>query len=282
LLSLTPQVRNIATAKPSSRTENHSFFSARGLCTARAITTYQKYLKQRGSDADAETELLEFLCWSDSSDGDFGSDVRIVLAAGDFSKEVTSAVLWLKSKDVDISCVRIKPYKDDRRILLDVQTIIPLPEALDYQVGIERKKKAQEVKRGKRDTRKFDITIGSEVHSRLSRQRAMLLIISTLCARGKSPEEINKQITWRKELFCKVHGDVSSAQFVELAKQSGKSFGEIHYFCDHNELIRHGGDTYALTRKWGPKTTHAMEKLINRFASDGSIGYQLCGAEARQ
>lgn len=50
--------------------------------------------------------------------------------AADFSKEITTSVLWLNDQGLDIRCVRLKPYRDnDGNVLIDVQQLIPLPEA---------------------------------------------------------------------------------------------------------------------------------------------------------
>jgi len=61
--------------------------------------------------------------------------------AGSMSdSEITSTVLWLRSFDLDIRCLEITPYQiADARILLVPRTIVPLPEAEQYQVRVERK-----------------------------------------------------------------------------------------------------------------------------------------------
>ena len=104
-----------------------------------AIETYTQYLRQREQDLDARASLLQFLGWNEPADGRFAEDVRIVLAAADFSPEVTSTVLWLNERDLDIVCVRLQPYRLGESVVLDVQQIVPLPEAADYQVHIRQK-----------------------------------------------------------------------------------------------------------------------------------------------
>ncbi|MFN2611253.1 MAG: hypothetical protein ABR507_10355 [Actinomycetota bacterium] len=37
---------------------------------------------------------------------------------------------------MDIRCIRLVPYEIDGKILLDIQQVIPLPEAADYQVRV--------------------------------------------------------------------------------------------------------------------------------------------------
>ena len=102
----------------------------------RAVEIHDSYLNKYGHDDDAQTKILDFLGWEEADDERFAQDVRIILASGDFSKELTTSVMWLNNRDIDIKCVRIKPYSDNGRILIDVQQVIPLPEAEDYQVRL--------------------------------------------------------------------------------------------------------------------------------------------------
>jgi hypothetical protein len=70
---------------------------------------------------------------------EFARDVKIVLVSSNFSKELTGAVLWLNERQLDIRCIRLVPYQEGERILIDVQPIIPLPEAEDYQIRVKQK-----------------------------------------------------------------------------------------------------------------------------------------------
>lgn len=106
-----------------------------------AVEIYQRYLDSNDEDGDARDKLLTFLRWGEPNDDEFAQQVQIVLVSADFSKEVTNAVLWLNENSLNIRCVRIKPYTDGSRLFVDVQQLIPLPEAADYQVA--RNKKAQ-------------------------------------------------------------------------------------------------------------------------------------------
>ena len=110
---------------------------------AQAVEAYREVLKLDGKDTDPEQEILDFLAWDDVDEESFASDVRILLVAQDFSRELTTAVMWLSGRDLDIRCIRISPYRLGARVLLDVQQIIPLPEAADYQVRIREKSIAQ-------------------------------------------------------------------------------------------------------------------------------------------
>lgn len=106
----------------------------------RATEVYQRFLhdhKDKGQDA--RSRLLEFLGWDEPREEEFGRDVRVILVAADFSKELTTAVLWLNDRDLDIRCVRLKPYVLGSEMLIDAQQVVPLPEAQEYQVRVREK-----------------------------------------------------------------------------------------------------------------------------------------------
>ncbi len=104
-----------------------------------AVEAHGLFLAKLGIKEDPQTRILAFLDWEEAEEDAFGQDVRIVLASADFSKELTTAVLWLNERDVDIRCVRMAPYKYGGRTILDVQQVIPLPEAVEYQVRVKEK-----------------------------------------------------------------------------------------------------------------------------------------------
>ena len=125
----------------------------------RAVDVHGKFLAQIGEPADeAESRLLEFLGWDAPNEDSFGSDVRIVLVSENFGKELTTAVLWLRDRDIDIRCIRLRPYRDGTTTMVDVQQIIPLPEAQDYTVRLREKEQEERVVRRRRrppDNREF-------------------------------------------------------------------------------------------------------------------------------
>lgn len=123
------------------------------------VDIYQNTLEKarRGNGANgprpnARASLSEFLGRIELPADDEALDVRIVLVSAGFDKEVTTAVLWLREWDLDIRCVRVRPYRNGEEIILEVETIVPLREADEYITGI--RKQARE----HRDTRR----IGSE------------------------------------------------------------------------------------------------------------------------
>lgn len=114
-----------------------------GMTFHRAVEAYQALLDRSEPGQDAKKRLLEFLEWEEPREDEFARDVRIILVAADFSKELTTAVLWLNQRDLDIRCVRLRPYINGDQTLLDVHQVVPLPEAEAYTVQIREKEQAQ-------------------------------------------------------------------------------------------------------------------------------------------
>ncbi|GAL03431.1 hypothetical protein JCM19237_6325 [Photobacterium aphoticum] len=122
----------------------------------KACEYFQRYLQKAGSEQNAREVLLDFVDLDESSLDDFGNDVRIVLASADFGKELTTSVLWLRDKGIDISCVRLTPYRYKEDVLINAEQIIPVPELEEYQVKFREKRDEQRVSRkGKRDYTKY-------------------------------------------------------------------------------------------------------------------------------
>lgn len=116
-----------------------------------AHTRYLLSVNANAEPSQAENALLGFLNRRELDEDNFAKNVRIVLASADFSKELTTSVLWLNDQGLDISCIRMKPYGlADDRIVLDLQQIIPLQEASEYQTQIRTKEQASRLDRTER------------------------------------------------------------------------------------------------------------------------------------
>lgn len=234
----------------------------------KVVEVFGKYLQSHGKDDDPQQVLLEFLEWEEPTVDEFAQDVRIVLASAEFSRELTTSVMWLNDMGLDITCMRLKPYNDSGRVLLDVQQIIPLPEAEDYRVRVrEKQEREREARRTQRDLSKFDVTIFDHKHEALPKRIAVLTIIKHLCSRGVTPEEIVPCIPGRSTTFCSTDGIVPSSEFVLTAKVD--SGGIRRYFCDDEDLIHSNGRTYAVASGWGNGTVEAIESILAKFPDKG-------------
>ncbi|MFZ2874048.1 MAG: DUF4268 domain-containing protein [Phycisphaerales bacterium] len=125
-----------------------------GMTFARAAQAFQALLDRTGAGRDGKDEMLKHLGWGEPREDEFAKDVRIVLVSGDFSRELTTAVLWLNERELDIRCVRMKPYANGGETIVDVQQVVPLPEAEDYMVQVREKEQAQRVEQAARHSEK--------------------------------------------------------------------------------------------------------------------------------
>ena len=99
--------------------------------------------------------ILDFLGWDEPIEDEFAQDVKIVLASSNFSKELTTAVIWLNQRALDVSCIRIIPYQDNGRILLDVQHVIPLPEAEEFQIRVREKVQRERIEKSEKSNQRL-------------------------------------------------------------------------------------------------------------------------------
>lgn len=235
----------------------------------KAVQVYSEYLSKNNNDEDAERTLLEFLEWDENNNENFAQEVRIVLVSAEFSKEITSTVLWLNDYGLDIRCVRIKPYNDNGRTLVDIEQVIPLPEASDYITKLTTKGRQERISRSStRDFTKYDVSVNGKIETQLAKRNAMFFVVENLCRIGVLPEKINEIIYWRR-LFFKIEGTLDSDEFIRVATEKreagGKTFAKQRWFCNDGELIHFDGKTYAITNQWGHRWGSAMNLLKENF-----------------
>ena len=228
------------------------------------VEIYSAYLAGKGSsDLDARAKMLEFLEWEEPDEDAFAQDVRIILASAEFSKEVTSAVMWLNDQGLDIQCFRLKPYNLDGRLLVDVQQLIPLPEAADYQFKRREKTRTERQARAAGpDFTKFDLEMEGKAYGALWKRNAIFAICQRLCAGGIAPEEIALLFEWRpNRVWLSLEGEMDATEF-ELAASKKTGVKRQRWFCSEDQLVRAGGKTYAFSNQWGGENWHRAMKIL--------------------
>ena len=229
------------------------------------VEAHQSFLESLNSSDDPEQKMLEFLGWSEPNEESFAQDVRIVLASLEFSKELTSAVLWLNDKGLDIRCVKMEPYSDGSKRLLDVQQVIPLLDTADYQIEVRRKKQSE--RQSKKDFSKFSLSVdGNEING-LNKRNLMFMMVRAIIQDGVKPEQIQDDlIDIKKNLFVSFEGSLSKSEFKREVMKSDKR-GAVpkfkRYFCDKEQLFYCDNRTFALTNQWGNDTVNAANKLCS-------------------
>jgi hypothetical protein len=101
---------------------------------------YKHFAEYLGTDGDDSQVKIEGFINSEPED--LNQRQRIILVAKEFHSEVISAVLWLRESEIDIECIRLTPYFDQKgELFINPEIIIPLPEAKDYIQKKESKQK---------------------------------------------------------------------------------------------------------------------------------------------
>lgn len=242
---------------------------------SRAVEAYSDYLGEENPGV-AEENILNFLGWDVPNQEDFANDVRIVLASSEFSRELTTSVLWLNEKGLDIRCIRMKPYRSDDSLLINIEQIIPLPEAEEYQISIREKRQQQNHERmTSRDTTRRDLTINGKSFSSLPKRRIIFEVVLAAIVSGADIEDIREVMPNNK--WVVVDGEVKNSEFVKAAHEfkalSGGAFRPPRYFVRDEELFRIKNKTYALSNQWGRSTQKLVSKLAGRYDLDIKIDW---------
>jgi hypothetical protein len=223
---------------------------------------------------DPRAEVRAFLDAADTDeDPVISTDVRIVLVSADFGREITTAVLWLNGFDgMDIRCVRLVPYEVAGRVLLDIQQVLPLPEAADYQVRLRRKDAARERARTDgRDLTRYHIVVdGSELPDQ-NKRNAVRVMVEQLAARGVSLADIRAVLP---ERVMKVLPGRLPPDAVAAALASAHPKADIgRWFCDHPLVDEERDETYVLFKMWGLNTEPTLAALAEAFPK-AKIGFR--------
>ena len=239
----------------------------------RAVEVYSNFLGDQ-SQSQSEESLLEFLGWDEPSEEDFASDVRIILASAEFSKELTTSVLWLNDKGLDIRCIRMKPYQSEDGTLVNIEQLIPLPEAEEFQVSVREKKQQQQRERkSNKDTARRDLIVDGQLKPGLPKRRIIFEVVSAAISHGADIEEIRKGMP--KGKWVDAEGELNSDDFIQFVidqrAAAGRTFRPRKYFCEEDELFHIHGRSYALSNQWGTNTQMHVENLQKKYGLDIGI-----------
>jgi hypothetical protein len=240
-----------------------------------AVEAYRRHLGSVGSGEDARERILTFLQWAEPQVDNFANDVRIILVSANFSKELTTAVLWLSDRNIDITCVRLRPYQFEGKTLLDVQVIIPLPETEEYQVKVrQRDEIRREAATSSERTQKYDVIAGDVVERGLYKRQALHRLVRALVQHGVSPEQMMAVVpSFNRFLFVSVAGDLRGEEFIEAAREEcvrqQRKFDPSRFSLRDDELIRFGDRTYAVTNQIGSNLETVLSQLSEAFPRPG-------------
>ncbi|WP_170446204.1 DUF4268 domain-containing protein [Ruegeria arenilitoris] len=120
------------------------------LTKAQIIDIFQQYLERHEGGGNAVQRICEFLDVEtlDEVVLNAGHDQRLMFIAANFRKEVTSTVLWLREHRIDARCFKVVPYAFDEKLFVDIQSVIPTPDAADYMIRMAEKDSEEKSARG--------------------------------------------------------------------------------------------------------------------------------------
>lgn len=220
----------------------------------KACEYFTQYLQKEGTDLNARETLLDFVDLDESSLDDFGNDVRIVLASADFGKELTTSVLWLRDKKIDISCVRLTPYRYKGDVLINAEQIIPVPEVEEYQVRF-REKRTEQIQ--SRSTREFDYS-SYRFDGEVFNKRYLALALVSAWIKKHQPNTIN-------DILDSLNKTVRPSIVKVLEEVPEKQMSRFH-MQEPIQLI--SGETIVISNQWG---INHISKLIQFVESDGFV-----------
>lgn len=105
------------------------------------LKLYQQYLDLHFPGQDAANRLEDFYQGRDymTQLNQVSNNIRIMLVAASFRKEVTSTVLWLLNYNVRLQCHQVTAYQLGEQLLLRIEQLIPLRETQDYTIRMANK-----------------------------------------------------------------------------------------------------------------------------------------------
>ncbi|MER5702793.1 hypothetical protein ABT023_12730 [Micromonospora sp. NPDC002296] len=237
------------------------------------VDHYEHYLARVEPDAvdEARGRLADWL--DDGEDTTLSREVRIVLVAAGFDREITTTVLWLNDiYGLDIRCVRLSPYRVGDRLLVDVQQVIPLPEANELTVQLRRREtQARATRSDNRDWTTYVITTPHGASEPLRKRWAVLEMVTALHRAGVPGDALARVLP--RSRFLDLDGVLSGQALADafIAIYPGAD-GRIGRWFIERPL--HDADrTWVLSKMWGTKTQPTLDRLV-RLAPAGGFEYE--------
>lgn len=238
------------------------------------VRTYEQHLARSGLDPSSAEQRLDDWFVETDDEPTVAREVRIVLVSAGFGIEITTAVLWLNELyGLDIRCVRLRPYRVEDRLLLDVQQVIPLPEAAELTVQLRRKEQeAKSAKSSSRDYTRYSITTSAGTTEPLAKRHSVLQVILALHTAGIGVEDMTPPVPARKlrSVEGELEGDDLIETFVEAFPDTMRGKNLSRWFLD--SPIIEDGRTWVLSNQWGTNTEATLASLVS-LAPEAGISF---------
>jgi hypothetical protein len=230
---------------------------------------YESYLLKVEPEAagTARSRLGDWLEDVGGEDAILTREVRVVLVSGGFDREITTTVLWLNEiYGLGIQCVRLTPYKVGERLLLDVQQVIPLPEAADLTIQLRRRESQARAARASegRDWTPYVITTPEGSTEPLRKRQAVLALVSALHAAGVPGVRLAEAIPGAR--LISFPGSLDDEDLADKFRTHYPKAKLGRWFAE--SPLREADRTWLLSKMWGRNTEPTLAKLVE-LAPDG-------------
>lgn len=122
------------------------------LTKAQIVDITQAYLDRHEGGGNAVQAICDFLEVEELDEVVLnpGNSQRMFFIAANFRKEITATVLWLREHQIDARCFKVTPFSFGEELLVDIQPVIPTPEAADFMIQMAEKETEEKSAKGAR------------------------------------------------------------------------------------------------------------------------------------
>lgn len=219
------------------------------LTLADVVALRRNFLSSSDVDRSEDSVREEILSFIENDEFEEIDDKpRIIIIAKEFRSEVTATIMWLRRFGLDISCVRLTPYEINSDLIGLVSTIlIPLPEAKEYMIQIERKEGGTaRVTRSQQEYKEFFTAVSQALASNLG--------LSLPKPDGRSWYKIPTALPYA-HFEWGFHGRPRSSFGVELHFEKGDRSQNSQYLQEmakfKDAVERETGEKLVLQPEWG-------------------------------
>ena len=155
----------------------------------------------------------------------------------------------MNERDLDITCVRMKPYKYQDQILIDIQQVLPLPEAKDYQIRAQ--KKAEERREIQKNLNSKDYSKYLFNGLELNKRKLVLELIKTHIKNNNILSIEDLLFDFPQELR---KGRKMYKRYDEVIQTNDKN----RYFSEVDEVLDLTDGKFVISNQWGAGNIQAI------------------------
>lgn len=181
------------------------------------------------------------------------STPQIILVSPTFSKEITTTVLWLNDRGISIRCLQARPYQIEGKLFIDIEQIIILISANNYQTSLG--KKALNAER-QATTKRREQTMASLITSGFLKPNCKLVLIRPIRPGMTIPDDKAKHATFLGEDGIQWDYDGETYSLSGLCRRICEEYGG-----DIGSGAFAGPDYWALEGDNVPLSQRAKEQL---------------------